>query len=229
MVLDEDPNQLRSEHEQVPELGIKDTFRELMKNTNLLILASISGILQGIFNTFGTVAGELLSAAGYADYCCCICGALYIGGGVVGAAIYGCILSKTQAYKKAMISQCIASIAVLICFMCFFSFQNCWIAGVLCFSMGFASIPSIVIAVDLGAEITYPTNESFSTGIIMICGQFFSVVIIIFTSSILDKTAKVFACDITFIILAICALIALYLCKPLKEDLIRTAFEQEVK
>ena len=141
-----------------------------MKNTNLLVLAVISGILQGIFNTFGTIAGELLSVAGYADDIIGLCGALFIGGGVIGAAIYGCILSKTQAYKKALISQCIASIVTMTMFLCFFSFKCGFLACGLCFVMGFSSIPSIVDAVDLGAEISYPTNESFSTGIIMISG-----------------------------------------------------------
>lgn len=95
--------------------------------------------------------------------------------------------------------------------------------------MGIASIPSIVIAVDLGAEISYPINESFSTGIVMMAGQFFSVVFIVFGSSILDKGAGIFECDLTFIALGISACIALWLCKPLKEELKRSEFEQEVK
>lgn len=95
--------------------------------------------------------------------------------------------------------------------------------------MGVASIPSIVIAVDLGAEIAYPTNESFSTGIIMISGQFFSVVFIVFSSSILDKGSGMFECDLTFITLFLSAFIAVWLCKPLKEELKRTEFELELK
>lgn len=128
-----------------------------------------------------------------------------------------------------MISQCLFTLIVVIMFLCFFSYKSGLIASVLCFLMGIASIPSIVIAVDLGAEISYPTNESFSTGIIMICGQFFSVVFIVFASSILDKGSSIFECNLTFITLAISAFIALWLCKPLKQELKRTAFEQELK
>ena len=95
--------------------------------------------------------------------------------------------------------------------------------------MGASSIPSIVIAVDLGAEISYPFNESFSTGIIMIVGQFFSVVFIIFASLILNKGSDIFECELVYITLAIATLFALWLCRPLKEELKRTAFEQEAK
>jgi len=94
----------RNEHSEVEDLGVKDTFKELFKNTNLLVLSAISGIVQGIFNTFGTCAGEFLSAGGYSDHVISYGGALFILGGVIGAAVYGYILSKTQAYKKAMIS-----------------------------------------------------------------------------------------------------------------------------
>lgn len=35
----------RNEHSEVEDLGVKDTFKELFKNTNLLVLSAISGIL----------------------------------------------------------------------------------------------------------------------------------------------------------------------------------------
>ena len=100
VLLEEVPNQ----HSEIEALGVKDTFKALFKNTNLLVLSGCSGILQGIFNTFGTCAGEMLSAGGYSDHVISYAGALFILGGVIGAATYGYILYKTQAYKKAMIS-----------------------------------------------------------------------------------------------------------------------------
>ena len=108
--------------------------------------------------------------------------------------------------------------------MFLFPYKSAIATVTLCFLMGFASIPSIVIAVDLGAEISYPFNESFSTGIIMICGQFFSVVFIIFASSILNKGSDIFECELVYITLAIASLLALWLCRPLKEELKRTAY-----
>jgi len=117
----------------------------------------------------------------------------------------------------------------MILFMLLFPYKSAIATVTLCFLMGFASIPSIVIAVDLGAEISYPFNESFSTGIIMIFGQFFSVVFIIFASSILNKGSDIFEVELVYIILALASVAALWLCKPLKQELKRTAFEQEAK
>ena len=45
-----------------------------------------------------------------------------------------------------------------------------WVVGIFCFGTGFSMIPIMAIGLELGVELTYPIDESFSTGILMSSG-----------------------------------------------------------
>ena len=53
-----------------------------------------------------------------------------------------------------------------------------WVSGLLFTVLGFCLLPLYAVSVDFGAELTYPLHESFSTGIIVLLGQIFSVIYI---------------------------------------------------
>jgi hypothetical protein len=45
-----------------------------------------------------------------------------------------------------------------------------------CFIVGFSMIPIMAVGFELGVEVTYPIDESYSTGLLMFSGQLLGII-----------------------------------------------------
>jgi hypothetical protein len=48
-----------------------------------------------------------------------------------------------------------------------------------CFVIGASMIPIMAVGFELGVEVTYPIDESYSTGLLMFAGQFLGIIYVI--------------------------------------------------
>ena len=71
------------------------SIKSLFKNTNMLILMMTYGQIVGIFNTMGTILGEIAPAYGYSVNESANLGAMFIVGGVIGCIPIGVYVGKT--------------------------------------------------------------------------------------------------------------------------------------
>ena len=51
-----------------------------------------------------------------------------------------------------------------------------WLTALFCFIVGFSMIPIMAVGFELGVEVTYPIDESYSTGFLMFAGQLLGIV-----------------------------------------------------
>ena len=51
-----------------------------------------------------------------------------------------------------------------------FNTGETWLVSLFCFIVGFSMIPIMAVGFELGVEVTYPIDESYSTGILMLAG-----------------------------------------------------------
>jgi len=87
-------------------------------------------------------------------------------------------VQKTKNFKITIVSLCSLCFSILLGLLVFLKKDFEWVSGFLFTILGFCLLPLYAISVDFGAELTYPLHESFSTGIIVLFGQIFSVIYI---------------------------------------------------
>lgn len=136
----------------------------------------IFGLIQGVFNTYGTVIGEMVKTYDYHDYWAAVFGAVFITGGLVGSACFGVFVEIKRKYKLAVILICFFSIIAAVGVMLSFISHIAWLTGVFCFLVGFFMIPIMAVGFEFGVEVTHPIGESMSTGLLMTAGQVMGII-----------------------------------------------------
>ncbi len=80
-------------------------------------------------------------------------------------------------------------------------------------------IPIMAVGFELGVEVTYPIDESYSTGLLMFAGQLLGIIYTVISSILIDNGKKgVIISEIIFIVSLILAFGFSFL---IKEDLKR--------
>ena len=127
---------------------------------------------------------------------------MFIIGGIIGCVPFGIWVGSKQTYKAAITIICVGATAFATLEYFFFGVgpDHVWVVYLLCFGQGFVSLPIMSVAFDFGAEITYPIDASFSTGLLMNASQVTGISFITICSRILDKNPD--GADICFLILA---------------------------
>ncbi len=72
----------------------------------------------------------------------------------------------------------ISALSILSTIATSFSFTSgsTTLVAVCCFIIGFSMIPIMAVGFELGVEVTYPIDESYSTGLLMFAGQFLGII-----------------------------------------------------
>jgi len=144
--------------------GLKNTLR----SKEFIILMFIFFIGLGVFNSVTTWIEDILKPRGFSVIQAGITGGLMIAAGIIGAFI---IPMLSDHYKKRtpfiIISMVGATIGLIgITFATFY-----WLLLVSGMLMGFFLLSAGPIGFQYGAEITYPTSEGTSNGLLLLMGQ----------------------------------------------------------
>jgi sugar phosphate permease len=125
-----------------------------------------------------TVIGDISIRDHYPLSAAYMFGSLFITGGIVGAIVIGNQVQKTKNFSYTILSLVCLSCSILLGLLVFLKKDFEWFSGILFTALGFCLLPLYAISVDFGAELTFPLAQSFSTGIIVLFGQIFSVIYI---------------------------------------------------
>lgn len=94
----------------------------------------------------------------------------------MGSAAFGVWVEIKKTYKLSVIIISAMSIGSIIGTAFSFIYGNAAIVSIFCFIVGFSMIPIMAVGFELGVEVTYPIDESYSTGLLMFAGQFFGII-----------------------------------------------------
>jgi len=151
--------------------GLKHLFR--IKDMILLLFLFFMGL--GMFNAVTTWIEQLLAPRGIDAEQAGLIGAAMIVGGILGAIVLP-ILSDVQRKRKRYLVVCMIGILPGLAGMTFLcGFVPLLVAG---FVMGFFMMSAGPIGFQYGAEVSFPTPESTSQGIILLSGQISGILFI---------------------------------------------------
>eukprot|EP00058_Branchiostoma_floridae_P023403 XP_002608893.1 hypothetical protein BRAFLDRAFT_85549 [Branchiostoma floridae] len=162
-----------------------DFLNVIVRNLQYWILFLIFGIGLGLFNTLATILEQVLCPRGYDNTYVGLCAALMIICGVVGAAVAGILVDKTKRFQE-VVKVGFAGAAVALLGLSFLSRQRSQQPGIatLCGIFGFFGFALYPISTELAIEVTYPVAEATSSGLLIVSGQVWGIVLILITQAI---------------------------------------------
>jgi MFS family permease len=144
--------------------GLKHAFT--VKAFWLYLAVSFIGL--GIFNGVTTWVEAIIRPRGFSPTDAGTLGALLLVGGVIGAVVIPSFSDKQRKRQRYLLIGFLLAIPGLIGLTFGTSF---WLLLVSAFSMGFFLVSSFPVGMQYAAEITQPTPEGTSNGLIQLFGQ----------------------------------------------------------
>jgi sugar phosphate permease len=189
--------------------GIKNIFR--VRDFNWLLFIFFIGL--GVFNAVTTWIENILNPRGFTNTQAGITGGLMIAGGILGALIIP-ILSDRYQKRTPFIIIALAGATISLVGITFAT--SYWLLLVSGASLGFFLLSSGPIGFQYGAEITYPTSEGTSNGMMLLMGQI-SGIAFIFAMDIF-KSPQTGSMTIPLLVLIALMLVGILMSTQLKES-----------
>jgi MFS family permease len=145
-----------------------DGLKNAVKNKMFWYYLAISFIGMGLFNGVTTWVEAIIRPRGFSTTDAGTLGALMLIGGVIGAVVVPPFSDKTHKRKKYLLIGILGAIPGLIGVT--FA-QSLWLLYISAFAMGFFITSTSPIGMQYAAEITQPTPEGTSNGLIQLFGQ----------------------------------------------------------
>lgn len=145
-----------------------DGLKHAIKIKEFWIYLAVSFIGMGIFNGVTTWVENIVRPRGFTPSDAGTLGALMLAGGVLGAVLIPPFSDRQHKRQKFVLIGFLLAIPGLIGLT--FA-QVAWLLYVSAFSMGFFLVSANPIGMQYAAEITHPTPEGTSNGLIQLFGQ----------------------------------------------------------
>lgn len=192
---------------------VYDGYKNLFKVRDFNWLLFIFFIGLGVFNSVTTWIENILSPRGFSATQAGIAGGLMIAGGILGALI---IPMLSDYFKKRTPFIIIALTGATLCLAGITFATSYWLLLVSGAGLGFFLLSSGPIGFQYGAEITYPTSEGTSNGMLLLMGQI-SGIAFIFAMDMF-KSPKTGAMTIPLLVLIGLMCIGILMTTQLKES-----------
>jgi MFS family permease len=145
-----------------------DGLKHALKVKRFWLYLLVSFIGMGIFNGVTTWVENIIRPRGFTPGDAGTLGALMLAGGVLGAVIIPPFSDKQHKRQKYILLGFLLAIPGLVGLT--FA-QSTWLLYCSAFSMGFFLVSANPIGMQYSAEITHPTPEGTSNGLIQLFGQ----------------------------------------------------------
>ena len=152
-----------------------DGFKQMFRQKEFILLLVIFFIGLGTFNAVTTWIEDIVRPNGITSTQAGIIGGLMIVGGIVGALVIPSFSDRSRK-RTPFIKIALAGATLGLAGIAFFT--SYLLLLVAAFVMGFFLLSSGPIGFQYGAEITYPTPEGTSNGLLLMMGQISGILFI---------------------------------------------------
>jgi MFS family permease len=154
---------------------VLDGLKRIFKLKDMLLLISIFFIGLGIFNAITTWIEQMIAPRGFSIIQAGTLGAVLMIGGIVGCFVIPPLSDKLRK-RRLIIIICIAASAPGLVGLTFAT--SYWLLLVSGFFIGFFFMSAGPVIFQYGAEISYPSPEATSQGLLMLAGQISGIIFI---------------------------------------------------
>jgi MFS family permease len=188
-----------------------DGLKSALKNRMFWMFLAVSFIALGIFNGLSTWVEPIIRPRGFSPEQAGTVGALMLVGGVIGAVVIPAFSDKQRQRQKYLMIGVLGVIPGLIGVT--FA-RSAWLLMPSAFELGFFLTSLSPVGMEYAAEITYPTPEGTSNGLIQLFGQ--AAVVYVYIMAAMRTKDGSFTLSLLFavLLLIVCAFIVARLKDP---------------
>jgi MFS family permease len=145
-----------------------DGLKHALTVRPFLVYLAVVFVGMGVFNGVTTWVEQIVHPRGFSETDAGLIGGLLLLGGLLGAVVVSA-LSDRQGKRVRYLVLCFAlAVPGLLCVALV---STTWVLFAASFVLGFFLVPALPVGMQYAAEITYPTPEGTSNGLIQLCGQ----------------------------------------------------------
>jgi MFS family permease len=195
-----------------------DGLKDILRNRNFQILMVVFFVGLGAFNAVTTWVENIVSPRGFSSTQAGIAGGLMIAGGIIGAVVIPLLSDHFRKRTPYIVLAVLGAIIGLASFTYVTSYSLLLVGA---FVLGFFLLSAGPVGFQYAAEITYPTPEGTSNGLLLLMGQISGILFILAMDGFKDPVSgSMTASLLVFIGLMV---ICLLLCTRLKESKVMLA------
>jgi sugar phosphate permease len=197
-------------------------INHLFKQRDMILLLILFFFGLGMFNAVTTWIEQILSPRGFNSEQAGLIGGAMMIGGIIGAVILPLLSDKLRKRKPFLIFTMIGIVPGLIGLTFATGFPMLLVSG---FVLGFFIMSAGPIGFQYGAELSYPTPESSSQGMLLLAGQISGIIFIYAMDKLrITATGSMTPFMIIFVVMTFANIILGFLMK--ESPLIRTQQDQ---
>ena len=190
-----------------------DGLKEAVHMKNFVILMVVFFVGLGVFNAVTTWIEDIVRPRGFSITQAGNTGGLMIVGGIIGAVI---IPLLSDHYRKRKPFLMLAVIGATLGLVGLTFAASYWLLLVSAFIFGFFLLSAGPVGFQYGAEVTYPTPEGTSNGLLLLMGQISGIIFILGMDTL--KSLETGSMTIPLIILIGLMILGLFFCSKLREE-----------
>jgi MFS family permease len=157
-----------------------DGLRHALTVRPFLVYLAVVFVGMGVFNGVTTWVEQIVHPRGFSEADAGLIGGLMLLGGLLGAVILSA-LSDRQGRRVRYLVLCLTLAVPGLLGVALVS--TTWLLFLAAFALGFFLVPALPIGMQYAAEVTYPTPEGTSNGLVQLFGQV-AVVYVYFMSAL---------------------------------------------
>ncbi len=154
---------------------VLDGFKQMFRQRSFILLLAIFFVGLGIFNAVTTWIENIIAPRGFSSTQAGIVGGIMIAGGIVGALV---VPSLSDRYRKRVPFIILALVGATVGLTGIAYATSYWLLLTASFMLGFFLLSSGPIGFQYGAEVTHPTPEGTSNGLLILMGQISGIIFI---------------------------------------------------
>jgi len=189
-----------------------DGFKESLRTRNFVLLLIIFFVGLGVFNAVTTWIEDIVRPRGFSIIQAGNTGGLMIVGGIIGAVV---IPLLSDHYRKRTPYLLLAVIGATLGLVGITFAPSYWLLLISAFVFGFFLLSAGPVGFQYGAEVTHPTPEGTSNGLLLLMGQISGIVFILGMDSF--KSPETGSMTLPLIVLIGLMALSLLLCTRLRE------------
>lgn len=193
-----------------------------MKNKSYLLLVLGYASLYGTVTAVGAVINSLTKPFDYTIQNNSLFGAIFIISGILGSIVSGVFLDKTHKFKLVMISVSIAAVLLMTTVLFTLPSKNVPLFSINLALLGFFAIPLTPIAFGFCVELTFPTPEAVSNGMMLLPSKVYGSLLALIAGLVASSDPR-YSVLIFIVNAAICLLCSILM----KEELRRLQPKEE--
>ena len=145
-----------------------DGLKHALRVMPFLVYLAVVFVGMGVYNGVTTWVEQIVHPRGFSATDAGLIGALMLGGGLIGAVVVSALSDRQQKRVRFLVLGLVLAVPGLLG-VAFFSTP--WLLYAAAFLLGFFLVPVMPIGMQYAAEVTYPTPEGTSNGLIQLFGQ----------------------------------------------------------